>query len=89
MDLAKLGTRRSLNMPGVSCTVEEQIEALRKIAGNEVVAKIKYKTDPKITKIVDGWPRDFDPVRATALAFKSESTFEEIIKVYLSDDFEK
>ena len=89
MDLAKLGTRRSLNMPGVSCTIEEQIEALRKIAGNEVVAKIKYKTDPKITKIVDGWPRDFDPVRATALAFKSESTFEEIIKVYLSDDFEK
>ena len=76
-------------MPGVSCTVEEQIEALRKVAGNEVVAKIKHKTDPTITKIVNGWPRNFDPARATALGFKSENSFEEIIKVYLSDDFEK
>ena len=89
MDLEKLGSRRSLNMPGVSCTVEEQIEALRKVAGNRVIAKIKNKTDPKITKIVDGWPRNFDPARATGLGFKSEKTFEEIIKVYLSDDFEK
>ena len=89
MNLKNLGDRRSLNMPGVSCTVEEQIEALRKIAGNKVIAKIKRKTDPKITKIVNGWPRNFDPVRAIALGFKSENTFEEIIKVYLSDDFEK
>ena len=89
LDLKILGGRRSLNMPGVSCTVEEQIEALRKVAGNEVVAKIKHKTDPKITKIVNGWPRNFDPARATALGFKSENSFEEIIKVYLSDDFEK
>ena len=89
MDLKTLGSRRSLNMPGVSCTVEEQIEALRNVAGNEIVTKIKHKTDPKITKIVDGWPRNFDPVRATALGFKSENSFEEIIKVYLSDDFEK
>ncbi len=89
MDLENLGSRRSLNMPGVSCTVEEQIDALRKIAGNGVVAKIKHKIDPKITKIVDGWPRNFDAVRATILGFKSEKTFEEIIKVYLSDDFEK
>ena len=76
-------------MPGVSCTVEEQIEALRNVAGNRVIAKIKNKTDPKITKIVDGWPRNFDPARATGLGFQSEKTFEEIIKVYLSDDFEK
>ena len=89
MDLGKLGTRRSLNMPGVSCTVEEQINALRKVAGNDVILKIKRKTNSNITKIVDGWPRNFDPIRATALGFKSENTFEEIINVYLADDFEK
>ena len=89
INLEKLGDRRSLNMPGVSCTVEEQIEALREVAGNQVVAKIKHKADPKIINIVDGWPRNFDPVRATALGFKSEISFEEIIKVYLEDDFKK
>ena len=89
LDLENLGSRRSLNMPGVSCTVEEQIEALRKVAGNKIVEKIKYQPDPKITKIVDGWPRNFDPIQATNLGFKCETTFEEIIKVYLADDFEK
>ena len=89
INLKELGTRRSLNMPGVSCTVEEQIEALRKVSGNKVVAKIKRKINPKITKIVDGWPRNFDPVRAKNLGFKSENTFDEIINVYLTDDFEK
>ena len=89
MDLGQLETRRSLNMPGVSCTVEEQIEALRQIAGNEVVGKIRHEPNPKIIKIVDGWPRNFDPARATGLGFKSESKFSEIIKVYLEDDFEK
>jgi nucleoside-diphosphate-sugar epimerase len=89
MDLTQLGSRRSLNMPGVSCTVEEQIESLRKIAGNDVVARIKLELDPRIIKIVDGWPRNFDTVRADSLGFKSESTFSEIINVYLEDDFEK
>ena len=89
MDLSQLGTRRSLNMPGVSCTVEEQIEALRQIAGNEVVAKIRHEPNPKIIKIVDGWPRNFDPARATSLGFKSEATFSEIVQFYLDDDFEK
>jgi nucleoside-diphosphate-sugar epimerase len=89
MDLAQLGSRRSLNMPGVSCTVEEQIEALRQIAGSDVVSKIKRVSNPKIVKIVDGWPRNFNPLRAMSLGFKSESSFEEIIKVYLADDFEK
>jgi nucleoside-diphosphate-sugar epimerase len=89
MDLSQLGTRRSLNMPGVSCTVEEQIEALRQIAGNKVIAKIKHEPNPKIIKIVDGWPRNFEPARATALGFRSEATFSEIVKVYLDDDFEK
>ena len=50
-------------MPGYSCTVAEQIEALRKVAGDGVVARIKRVPDPVIDKIVEGWPRNFDPQR--------------------------
>ena len=89
INFEKLGSRRSLNMPGVSCTVEEQIEALKKIAGTKVMARIKRELNPKIVKIVDGWPRNFDPARATSMGFKSEASFEEIINVYLEDDFQK
>ncbi|EPX81084.1 D-erythronate dehydrogenase [Litoreibacter arenae] len=89
LDTEKLQGRRALNLPGVSCTVAEQIEALRDLAGNDVVKLIKPQPDPVIEKIVEGWPRNFASDRATALGFKAESSFKQIIQVYLDDDFPK
>jgi nucleoside-diphosphate-sugar epimerase len=89
LDTARLEGRRSLNMPGVSCTVAEQIDALRKIAGDDVASLIRHERDEAIEKIVLGWPRNFDPRRALALGFSAESSFEEIIRVYLEDDLSK
>ncbi|WP_299728982.1 D-erythronate dehydrogenase [uncultured Tateyamaria sp.] len=86
LDTARLENRRALNLPGLSCTVAEQIEALRDVAGNNVVALIKPQPDAAIAKIVDGWPRNFAPVRAKALGFVAESTFREIIDVYVAED---
>ncbi len=86
MDTAKIGPRRALTMPGYSCTVAEQIEALRKVAGEGVVARIKRVPDPVIDKIVEGWPRNFNPQRSLALGFKAESNFEEIIRVHIDDE---
>src|ERR1700751_3110268 len=37
MDTGPLGARRNLNMPGLSATVDEQIEALRRVAGERAV----------------------------------------------------
>ena len=86
MDLGPLGHRRALNMPGVSCTVEEQIETLRALAGDEAVALIRPAPDETIQRIVAGWPRDFDPARALALGFRAESSFRAIVDAYLEDD---
>lgn len=86
LDTARLENRRALNLPGLSCTVAEQIEALRDVAGNNVVALIKSQPDPVIAKIVDGWPRDFAPERAKALGFTAETTFREIVDVYVAED---
>jgi nucleoside-diphosphate-sugar epimerase len=88
LDTDLLEGRRALNLPGVSCTVAEQIEALRDAAGNNVVALIKPVPDEAIMKIVSGWPRNFDPQRAIGLGFKAESSFAEIVKVYQTEDLE-
>ena len=82
----RLESRRALNLPGVSCTVAEQIEALRDAAGNNVVALIKPQPDEAIIKIVSGWPRNFAPERAKALGFKAETSFREIVDVYMAED---
>jgi nucleoside-diphosphate-sugar epimerase len=81
-----LGNRRNLSMPGLSVTVGEQIEALRKVAGENVVKRIRREPDPTIIRIVAGWPRNFDPKRAVSLGFKAESSFEEIIRVHIADE---
>jgi D-erythronate 2-dehydrogenase len=54
MDLAVLDARRTMNLPGLSCTVAEQIEALRRVAGNKAVALISRVPDPVIARIVAG-----------------------------------
>lgn len=86
LDTALLEGRRALSLPGLSCTVAEQIEALRRIAGEEVVARIVSRPDPDIARIVESWPRDFDPQRALKLGFKAENSFDEIIETYIADD---
>ncbi|MEP5154295.1 D-erythronate dehydrogenase [Planktotalea sp.] len=86
LDTELLQGRRALNLPGFSCTVEEQIEALRRVAGQGPVDLIKPVRDEAICKIVDGWPRNFEPTRAIDLGFKAESSFDEIIETYIADD---
>jgi len=86
LDLEKVGARRSLSMPGLSVTVGEQIEALRRVGGETVVARIRREPDPAIIKIVSGWARNFDTARARGLGFKAESSFEEIIRIHIEDE---
>jgi nucleoside-diphosphate-sugar epimerase len=82
----KIEPRINLTMPGVCCTVAEQIEALRRIAGDNVAARIRREPDELVARIVDGWPQRFDPRRAIELGFRAETTFEEIIHVHIEED---
>jgi D-erythronate 2-dehydrogenase len=86
LDAAKLGPRINLTMPGVCCTVAEQIAALRRIAGDKVAARIRREPDALIARIVAGWPSRFDPRRALALGFRGDASFEDIIRVHIGDE---
>jgi nucleoside-diphosphate-sugar epimerase len=86
LDTDQLGANRRVAMPGVSVTVAEQIEALRNVAGDEVVRLIRREPDEVVGRIVADWPRAFDTRRANALGFRAESSFEEIIRVYVEDE---
>ena len=86
LDLARLGWRRALAMPGLAVTVGEQIAALRKVAGDKVVARIRRMPDPFVEGIVAGWPRKFQPTRALELGFNADTSFEEIIRIHIEDE---
>ena len=86
IDGAAIGPRRNLTMPSVSVTVAEQMEALRRIAGGRVVARIRREPDPAIQGIVAGWPRRFEAKRAQNLGFLAETSFDEIIRIHIEDE---
>jgi D-erythronate 2-dehydrogenase len=86
LDATKLGPRINLSMPGVCCTVAEQIAALRRIAGDKVAARIRREPDPLVVRIVAGWPSRFDPRRALALGFRGDASFDDIIRVHIEDE---
>ncbi len=88
MDLAPLGARRALTMPGLTATVGEQIDALHRIAGEKAVRLIRREPDPVIAKIVEGWPRAFDARRALGLGFRPDGSFDEIICTHIDDELE-
>ncbi len=83
---AQLGDRINLIMPGVCCTVAEQIEALRRVAGGKVAARIRREPDELVARIVAGWPQRFNPKRALTLGFKVEKTFDDIIRAHIEDE---
>src|SRR6476646_464137 len=82
----KIEPRINLTMPGVCCTVAEQIEALRRVAGDKVAARIRPAPDELIMRIVAGWPHRFEARRSTELGFVAESSFDEIIRVHIDED---
>ena len=86
IDVGGLGARRTLSLPGLSATVAEEIEALRRVAGERAVKLIRHEPDPTIARIVAGWPRDFDASRAEALGFRAESSMDEIVRAHVEDE---
>ena len=81
-----LGDRINLSLPGVCCTVAEQIAALARIAGPKVAARIRREHDPLIARIVEGWPRRLDAKRARTIGFTAEESFDEIVRIHIEDD---
>src|SRR5690606_35673541 len=86
LDTAQLGWRRTLNMPGLSATVGEEIEALRRVAGDAIATRIREVPDPTIIKIVDGWAGNFSARRAEALGFRADASFDDIIRNHIEDE---
>jgi D-erythronate 2-dehydrogenase len=86
LDGEQVGPRRTLSMPGLSATVAEQIEALRRVAGEQAVRLIRREPDESIIRMVESWAPALEATRALQLGFTAESSFDEIIKVHIEDE---
>ena len=86
LDGQEVGPRRTLSMPGLSATVGEQIEALRRVAGEQAVRLIRREPDQAVIRIVQTWAPALEATRALRLGFTAESSFDEIIRIHIEDE---
>lgn len=86
LDTAPLGQRRNLTMPGLSATIAEELAALERFGGERVVALVRRVPDETISRMVAGWPQNFDARRALELGFRAETSFNDIVRCHIEDE---
>jgi nucleoside-diphosphate-sugar epimerase len=85
VDLGKLEKhRRVVNMPGIGVTVQEMMDALAKVAGEEKLALLKEETDVDMERILRSWGTEFDNKLAYMLGFREDLSFEQAVRDYIS-----
>ncbi|KAL4980720.1 hypothetical protein BDW66DRAFT_165741 [Aspergillus desertorum] len=73
---------RQINVPGICVSVQEMMDALAKIGGEDKLALLREKEDPLLRPILNSWPTRFDNSQAISLGMKRDSSFEEAVRDY-------
>jgi len=81
----ELGGRSALNLPALTLRVGDMLDALERVAGKAVRARVRLEPDARIENIVSTWPARFRSVRAERLGLAPDPSFESIIEAYIAD----
>ncbi|KAL3482337.1 hypothetical protein BJX99DRAFT_750 [Aspergillus californicus] len=74
---------RQINVPGICVTVQEMMDALVEVGGEDKLSLLKEKEDPSLRPILDSWPTRFDNAQAISLGFKRDSSFKQAVRDYV------
>jgi nucleoside-diphosphate-sugar epimerase len=80
------GMTRALQLPGITATVGEMVDALGKVAGESAVRRVRWEPDPVIQRIVRGWPARVAGERARRMGFEADESFEAIVRAHVEDE---
>ena len=86
MPASKWGMIRALQLPGLTLSIRQMLHALEEVAGATVARRVRFEPDPRIEKIVYGWPTAFRATRAGKLGFTADSSMHDIINAFIEDD---
>ena len=80
------GSSRIVNLPGLSVSMAEAMAALRRVAGEAPAARVSWRPDAEIVKMVSGWPSRFRTARALDLGFEADEIIDDIIRAFIDDE---
>jgi nucleoside-diphosphate-sugar epimerase len=81
----QLTQSRVINMPGLSISAGQMIDALRRTAGDAVANRVRLERNPAIEKIVGSWPGSFTAGYAKRLGFTADHDFADVIGQFIAE----
>jgi hypothetical protein len=84
LERAALGDWPILNLPGLSVSIRDMVDALTEVCGAEVAARIDWVPDARIERIVRSWPDACDPSRGHQLGLEADRNFADVIRAYIA-----
>ncbi len=79
------GGRTAINLPPLTVTVGEMLDALRSVGGAAAADRVRFEPDPAIARIVGGWPSRISSARAARLGLHADSDYASIVRQYVAD----
>lgn len=76
---------RIVNIPGITVTVQQMLEALRVVGGDEAVKLVEDEKDEVTERIVLSWPTRLDTSRAKMLGFAEYGPLDQTLREYIED----
>ena len=77
---------RVVNLPGITLSVREMLDAMGRVAGAEPVGRVRFKPDGRIQSIVSTWPVRFRTERARKMGFQADADFDSVVRDYLETE---
>ena len=85
LDSKELGWR-TVNLPGITVTVKQMLDALKSVADEKTFNLVKFQQDDSINRIVSSWPGAIDNKRALGLGFFADDNFHNFIHQHISEN---
>jgi nucleoside-diphosphate-sugar epimerase len=80
------GANRAINLPGITFSVKDGVEALRRIGGDKVAARVVFKPVELIQNMIKTFPARFKADRAIGMGFKADRDINSIIGDYIASE---
>ena len=75
--------KRTVNAPGISVTVQDMLDVLAQVGGEDKLKLVKEESDPELERILRSWASNFDNKLALSVGMKKDGSFEDAVRGYV------
>jgi len=76
---------RVINLPGITVTVQEMMQALERAGGSKAIELLDIEYDARVADIVLTWPRSFDLSAAESMGLIRDRNFDAMVDQYCQE----